>query len=228
MDRGLTGSRVQGADLASGPVNHYEVLGVPEDSRPGEIRAAYLELARQHHPDFHVADPPAEREAHVRRMKAITEAWDVLGDTARRRSYDERLLGGRASPAKATAVERQRERPEPTVPAGKTWTPRPGDDRWMNDHAGWAAERDRILPDEDVRDGGGHPARLAPVAIFVLSVLAGFVGLAVESRHMLAACIGGVILSSAMFIVLPLLTMTRHSSRGMPNAGSRRTPFGGT
>ncbi|MCB0987550.1 MAG: J domain-containing protein [Microthrixaceae bacterium] len=209
-------------------MNHYEVLGVPEDSRPGEIRAAYLELARQHHPDFHVADPPAEREAHVRRMKAITEAWDVLGDTARRRSYDERLLGGRASPAKATAVERQRERPEPTVPAGKTWTPRPGDDRWMNDHAGWAAERDRILPDEDVRDGGGHPARLAPVAIFVLSVLAGFVGLAVESRHMLAACIGGVILSSAMFIVLPLLTMTRHSSRGMPNAGSRRTPFGGT
>ena len=110
-------------------MNHYEVLGVPEDSRPGEIRAAYLELARQHHPDFHVADPPAEREAHVRRMKAITEAWDVLGDTARRRSYDERLLGGRASPAKATAVERQRERPEPTVPAGKTWTPRPGNNQ---------------------------------------------------------------------------------------------------
>lgn len=208
-------------------MNHYEALGVAFDARPSEIRAAYLAQARVHHPDFHVADPPDERERHATRMKAVTEAWDVLGDAGRRQHYDDHLRG-LVGAGPGTGAERQRTRPEPVTPAGKGWTPRPDDDGWMTDHEGWAAERDRLLPDEDPVDERSHPVRLVPVAVFALAVLCGFVGLAVESRPLLAACLAGVIISSVLFMVLPLLAMTRRPDRGEPSATARRTPFTGT
>ena len=209
-------------------VNHYEALGVARDARPSEIRAAYLALAREHHPDFHAADPPAEREQHGARMKAITEAWDVLRDTGRRGRYDERLQELAGTGPGSGPGDRHRARPAMTVPAGKGWTPRPDDDGWMTDHAGWAAERDRLLPDDDPVDDRSHPLRLVPVALFAAAVLSGFVGLALDSRPLLAACLAGVIVSSVLFVVLPLVAMTRHTDRGEPSATSRRTPFTGT
>lgn len=207
-------------------MNHYEALGVARDAGPSEIRAAYLALARRHHPDFHVADPPAERERHATRMKGITEAWDVLGDAGRREHYDQRLRDlagvGPVGPG-------ERRRPaDVTVPAGKGWTPRADDDGWMADHAGWAAERDRLLPEEDPVDERRHPVRLIPAALFALGVLCGFGGLVFESRPLLAASLAGVVVSSVLFMVLPLVAMTRHADRGEPSPTARRTPFTGS
>lgn len=202
------------------------------DARPSEIRAAYLALAREHHPDFHADDPPVERDLHVRRMKAVTEAWDVLSHVDRRRQYDETLAGGSRVTSAGPASERQRVRPEVTVPAGKGWTPRTGDDGWMDDHAGWAAERDRIVPDTDAVDPTPHPARLVPVALFGAAMVCGFVGLAVQSRPMLAVAVVGVVVSSVLFMVMPLVTMTRigrnRGAADAPSATARRTPFTGT
>jgi preprotein translocase subunit Sec63 len=64
-------------------VTYYEVLGVRPDARPDEVRDAYRELARRHHPDLG-GDP-----AH---MQAVNEAWKVLGDAAARRAYDHDLV----------------------------------------------------------------------------------------------------------------------------------------
>ncbi len=206
-------------------MNHYEALGVGRTARPSEIRAAYLRLAREHHPDFHASDAPAERAEHVARMKAVTEAWDVLSDPGRRARYDQRLDSAARPTSKPDPV---RTRPEPVGPPGKGWTPRADDVGWMTDRAGWAAERDRILPDEDRPAGTPQPSRLVPVAIFALSVLCGFVGLAMEVRALLAGSLAGVIMSSVLFMVMPLVAMTRaHRHDGVPSSTSRRTPYTG-
>lgn len=69
--------------------DYYEVLGVPESATQKEITRAYRKLARTYHPDANPDDASAEE-----RFKAISAAYDVVGDEARRKEYDEvRRLG---------------------------------------------------------------------------------------------------------------------------------------
>lgn len=73
-------------------MGHYDVLGVPTDVSAADLRRAYLDRARQHHPDT-----GGRPEA----MTAVNEAWAVLSDPVRRRAYDHELgiAGGGASAA---------------------------------------------------------------------------------------------------------------------------------
>ena len=66
------------------PRDYYEVLGVARDASAREIKNAYRRLARSHHPDVNREDPEAGR-----RFKEIQQAYDVLGDTAKRKRYDQ-------------------------------------------------------------------------------------------------------------------------------------------
>src|SRR6266853_391882 len=71
--------------------DYYKVLGVPDTATEKEITRAYRKLAKQFHPD---ANPGTED-----RFKEISAAYDVLGDAARRKEYDEvRRLGPTANP----------------------------------------------------------------------------------------------------------------------------------
>ncbi|MCW2590478.1 MAG: dnaJ [Mycobacterium sp.] len=62
----------------------YKVLGVSSDSTADEIKRAYRKLAGELHPDRNPNNPEAEE-----RYKAVTEAKEVLLDTAKRKEYDE-------------------------------------------------------------------------------------------------------------------------------------------
>lgn len=64
--------------------DYYKVLGVPKDATDAEIKKAYRKLAREFHPDANKGDDKAEE-----RFKEISEANDVLGDSKKRKEYDE-------------------------------------------------------------------------------------------------------------------------------------------
>lgn len=61
----------------------YKVLGVAEDADRDTIRAAYIELAKQHHPDLH-----GESNGAKQRLQEINQAFDLLKDPERRAGYD--------------------------------------------------------------------------------------------------------------------------------------------
>jgi hypothetical protein len=62
--------------------DYYAILGAEKTASPDEIERLYKRLARQHHPD---------RGGDAELMKAINEAYRVLGNEDARRSYDSRI-----------------------------------------------------------------------------------------------------------------------------------------
>ena len=65
----------------------YSILGIPKTASQADIKAAYLKLARERHPDRF--KDPDERDAAARRFQLINEAFNLLRDDERRRKYDE-------------------------------------------------------------------------------------------------------------------------------------------
>jgi molecular chaperone DnaJ len=69
--------------------DYYAVLGVPSTATQDEIKKQYRKLASKHHPDKNPNDAAA-----AEKFKGISEAYQTLGDAARRKQYDEmRRLG---------------------------------------------------------------------------------------------------------------------------------------
>lgn len=64
--------------------DYYSTLGVGRSASAGEIRTAFRNLARKHHPD--VAKDKSKSEA---KFKEINEAYEVLGDPVKRAKYDQ-------------------------------------------------------------------------------------------------------------------------------------------
>jgi curved DNA-binding protein len=81
----------QPANLVDVARDYYRQLGLARGASDADIKRAYRKLARELHPDVTGDDPSA-----TERFKAITEAYEVLSDPQRRRSYD--LFGSRDSP----------------------------------------------------------------------------------------------------------------------------------
>jgi hypothetical protein len=65
--------------------SHYERLGVPIHATRGEIRSAFIRLAKVHHPDVS-ASQDSERE-----FVALKQAFDVLNDPQQRELYTSQL-----------------------------------------------------------------------------------------------------------------------------------------
>jgi molecular chaperone DnaJ len=65
------------------PRDYYEVLGVGRDAGAAEVKKAFRRLARELHPDVNDHDPEAEEK-----FKEAAEAYEVLSDAERRRTYD--------------------------------------------------------------------------------------------------------------------------------------------
>jgi curved DNA-binding protein CbpA len=92
------------AEADHGGADLYQLLGVSRQASREEIAQAWRRQARAEHPDARPADAAAPG-----RFRALAEAWQVLGDPARRAAYD-----------RALARERQ---PAARVPAGRIRVP---------------------------------------------------------------------------------------------------------
>lgn len=81
-------SAMRGYATTAAPECLYSTLGVTNTSTQSEIKKAYMQLAKLHHPDRHISDDGStQKEAHDR-FAAITAAFDVLSDTHKRSDYD--------------------------------------------------------------------------------------------------------------------------------------------
>jgi molecular chaperone DnaJ len=63
--------------------DYYEILGLHRECSADDLKRAYRKLAMENHPDRNPDDPGAGD-----RFKAASEAYSVLSDPDRRRSYD--------------------------------------------------------------------------------------------------------------------------------------------
>ena len=89
----------------------YKVLQVDSEADPDVIQAAYRRLAQKFHPDLATGVGAGER------MVLINNAWEILGDPARRAAYDQQLATARRAAREAAAVP---------APAGGSRSPQPG------------------------------------------------------------------------------------------------------
>lgn len=64
--------------------DYYETLGVPRSASDGDIKKAFRRLAREYHPDVAKDKKKAEEK-----FKEVNEAYEVLGDPAKRKKYDQ-------------------------------------------------------------------------------------------------------------------------------------------
>ncbi len=125
----------------------YEVLGVPGDSPPEEIKRAFRRLARTHHPDHNAGAPGAEQ-----RFKEIAGAYTVLSDPRQRAQYDAMrfMAGPRHRPRNPRTSRNPRSSDHPRT-SGQPRTPQRGrrtasgdligvwSQLWWSSTWGWAA-----------------------------------------------------------------------------------------
>ena len=64
--------------------DYYQILGVANNADAAAIKKQYRKLARELHPDKTKGDKKLED-----RFKAVSEAYDILSDSKKRREYDD-------------------------------------------------------------------------------------------------------------------------------------------
>jgi molecular chaperone DnaJ len=64
--------------------DYYDILGVPRTAGEDDLKKAFRNLAKKHHPDANPGNPSAEDK-----FKEINEAYDVLSDAKKRSAYDQ-------------------------------------------------------------------------------------------------------------------------------------------
>ena len=66
--------------------NYYDILGVSKTASADEIKEAYRNLCKTHHPDI-----GGDQE----KMKDVNQAYDILSDVDKRQEYDNSQVSAR-------------------------------------------------------------------------------------------------------------------------------------
>ena len=176
------------------------MLGVARDAPVGEIRQAYVALARSTHPDVRGDDPAAAEQ-----MRRINLAWETLSDSGARAELDRRLTH-RAHPGSASAG-----------PAGARQPSSAGDSRtgdaW---HGDLAFSHDDFDGDDRAITAGELPTWMrlgAPIA-FVLGIFAIIFGVLVGGFALARLGLLTLGFSVVLFVLSPFVVLIR--SRGKP------------
>lgn len=79
-------------DVYSNIVDYYAVLGANPKMTQEELKSAYKKMAFKYHPDRYAHKGEAEMKEAEKKFVEIGQAWDILGDSARRQQYDKELV----------------------------------------------------------------------------------------------------------------------------------------
>ena len=71
--------------MAASKTDYYDILGVSKSASQDEVKKAYRKQALEWHPDKHKDN----KEAAEKRFKEINEAYQVLSDSEKRKTYDQ-------------------------------------------------------------------------------------------------------------------------------------------
>ena len=82
--------------------DYYALLEVSRDASLAQIKRSYRRLVRLYHPDVN-------KQAREDRIRQLNEAYQVLGDVAKRAAYDAMLLQELRNAALQELLRRQRE-----------------------------------------------------------------------------------------------------------------------
>ena len=80
--------------------DYYEILGVSRSADQDEVKKAYRKLALQHHPDRNPGDKASEAK-----FREATEAYEILSDATKRKSYDQFGHAGTQSSGQSENME---------------------------------------------------------------------------------------------------------------------------
>lgn len=133
--------------------DYYATLGVTPNSTQADIKAAYYKLSMIYHPDKNVDNDDA-----VKKFRAITEAYEVLGNFRLRKLYDKGVVhtaGHQFAHVRNPNVEDIAEEPEDDaqtkfykahmkkahIPTPSGRTPIYDFDEWSRQHYGKTFER---------------------------------------------------------------------------------------
>ncbi|MCH9804093.1 DnaJ domain-containing protein [bacterium] len=186
-------------------VDHYNTLGVIPTASAADLRAAYLKLARKHHPDQF--DGP-DRDRAEGRMQQINEAWNVLGVVHKRREYD-------AKQSMATGLRDNRSGNSRSGNNGQRST---GASQQRRGHAHFKPfdddPNDRSDVDFDARPIAGSRGiprwvTFLPVLLVVFGLVTLAFGTMVNANGVFALGLIAMALGAVCFLMLPLFVMSR-------------------
>ena len=135
------GNRADSREPVDASIDYYTVLGVSSVANSDAIKKAYRRLIKHYHPDLN----PGSQEA-LDKTKALNRAYDILGNSERRREYDRQRTEGSAE---ATESARRTREAEKRARAAE----------WVAREAAQRSERGRRGRDAASKGGDRGPAQ---------------------------------------------------------------------
>lgn len=110
MGAGITAAEVRALAGLVDELDYYQLLEISRDAPASAVKRAYYTVTRRLHPDANRNLPDADRATLESGARRVSEAYQVLRDGRRRKSYDAQLASGLGGRIQLAAAEAQAEK----------------------------------------------------------------------------------------------------------------------